>query len=220
MRKQALLKRPSTLRRHKNALAEEPAREARNGRLKRKDWIRAGQNMLRERGISGLKLFSLTSRLGVSTGSFYHHFSDFEEYLGAVAQYYSADLVQGLIDRTMTGNPDPTTRMRRLAQLSLADKTFDLDAAMRIWATMDERAAVTVERAEKLVLNFLGRAFEDLGFQPMEAALRSRILLSVNLVPLLTTRGSIRRNLFRRTLDILVSPGDSSSQKRKRNQSG
>jgi len=71
------------------------SRRSNEGRLTRKDWILAGQDMLRAEGIAGLKLASLTGRLGVSTGSFYHHFADFEDYLGAVAEYFSADRVQG-----------------------------------------------------------------------------------------------------------------------------
>ena len=132
--------------------------------MSRKDWVLAGQDLLREVGISGLKLSSLTARLGVSTGSFYHHFADFEDYLGVVAEFFSADKVQGVIERTRVGDPDPVTRMQQLAKLSLEEHTFELDRAMRIWATMDERAAVTVARSEKLVLEFLSEAFEELGF--------------------------------------------------------
>lgn len=198
------LKRPSSLRRGAKPRVEAEPR-TNEGRLTRKDWIREGQELLRAEGIAGLKLSSLTRRLAVSTGSFYHHFTDFEDYLGAVAEYYSADRVQGLIDRTLVGEPDPVTRMQRLAKLSLEDHTFELDKAMRIWATMDERAAITVARSEGLVLAFLARAFEDLGFSPAEGSLRARILLSANIAPFLTSGGKSRRNLFKRTLEILSS---------------
>jgi AcrR family transcriptional regulator len=168
--------------------------------------VHAGQDVLREDGIAGLKLSALTARLGVSTGSFYHHFGDFEDYLGAVADSFSAQRVRGLIDRTMAGEPDPLTRIRRLAKLSLEDKTFELDKAMRIWATMDPRAAVTVAHSEKAVLAFLSDAFEDLGFSREEASLRARILLSVNIARLLTADGRTRRRFFKRTLEILTGP--------------
>jgi AcrR family transcriptional regulator len=197
------LKRPSTLRRG----AKPPSTLSRRpgeGRLTRKDWILTGQDILREEGIAGLKLSSLTSRLGVSTGSFYHHFTDFEDYLGSVAEYYSADRVQGLIERATAADPDPVARMQRLAKLSLEDRTFELDHAMRIWATMDERAEVTMARSERLVLAFLAQAFQDLGFPPTEASLRARVLLSANIAPLVTADGKSRRSFFKRTLEILV----------------
>jgi AcrR family transcriptional regulator len=207
MARQTLLKKHSSLRH--GATKQETARRSGDGRLGRTDWVRAGQDVLREEGIAGLKLSVLTARLGVSTGSFYHHFSDFEDYLGAVAEYFSADRVQGLIDQTMAGAPDPLTRIRRLAKLSLEDHTFELDKAMRIWATMDQRAAVTVARSEKAVLAFLSDAFHDLGFASEEASLRARILLSVNIARLLTSDGKSRRSFFKRTLEILTPPESS-----------
>ena len=185
------LKRPSSL--GHGASRPETVRRAGNGRLGRTDWVQAGQDVLREDGIAGLKLSALTARLGVSTGSFYYHFGDFEDYLGAVAESFSAQRVQGLIDRAKTGASDPLTRIRGLAKLSLDDKTFELDKAMRIWATMDPRAAVTVARSERAVLAFLSDAFEDLGFAREEASLRARILLSVNIARLLTADGRTRR---------------------------
>jgi AcrR family transcriptional regulator len=185
---------------------QDTARRPAVGRLGRGDWVRAGQEVLREAGISGLKLAALTARLGVSTGSFYYHFTDFEEYLGAVAESFSAERVQGLIDRTKAGTSDPLTQIRRLAKLSLEDKTFELDKAMRIWATMDRRAAATVSRSEKAVLAFLTQAFEALGFVHEEATQRARILLSANIARLLTVDGKSRRRFFKRTLEILTDP--------------
>jgi AcrR family transcriptional regulator len=208
MSKPTSLKRPSTLRRGAKPSKSLPPR-SNEGRLTRKDWILAGQDILRADGIPGLKLSSLTKRLGVSTGSFYHHFTDFEAYLAAVAESFSVDRVQGLIDRTLAGDPDPIARMQGLAKLSLEDHTFELDKAMRIWATMDERAATTVMRSERIVLAFLAQAFEDLGFSSAEASLRARILLAANIAPILTSDGKSRRHAFKRTLEILVNSSSS-----------
>ncbi len=173
-------------------------------RLSGVDWIEAGQDILREQGIAGVKLSALTARLGVSTGSFYHHFSDFEDYLGAVARHFSADRVRPGLEQTMVGNPDPITRIQRLAKLSLQERTFELDHAMRIWATMDPRAAATVSESESLVLPFLAQAFRDLGFEAGEAEVRARILLSVNVAPLLVFDKESRREFFKRALETLT----------------
>ena len=182
------------------------SRRATGGRLGRADWVRAGQDVLRERGIAELKLGLLTGRLGVSTGSFYYHFADFEDFLGAVAESFSADRVQGLVDRATATARDPIDRIRRLARLSLDDGTFELDKAMRIWATMDRRAAATVIRSERAVLAFLSQAFADLGFAGDEAAMRARILLSVNIARLATEDDRNGRRFFKRALEILAEP--------------
>ncbi|MFC0282143.1 TetR/AcrR family transcriptional regulator [Camelimonas abortus] len=177
-----------------------------DGRLSRKDWIEAGQEILRKEGISAVKLAALTRRLGVSTGSFYHHFSDFEDYLGALAAAFSMDSVRGVLERTAFDDPDPLNRVRELARLSVAEGTFELDRAMRIWATMDQRAAATVREAEAQVLAFLSEAFRDLGFDETEAELRSRILMSVNIAQLQLFEGGGRRRFFKQAMELLARP--------------
>lgn len=172
-------------------------------RLTRLDWINAGQDVLRDVGISGLKLAQLTKRLGVSTGSFYHHFNDFDDYLGALADHYSLERVKGELDTTLAGGPGPLARMRRLARLSIRQRTFELDHAMRIWATMDPRAERTVRQAESQVLAFLADAFGELGFSPADSMLRARMLLSCNVAPLGLPNGEERRAFFKDCLRLL-----------------
>lgn len=175
-----------------------------DGRLTREDWIAAGQDILRSKGISAVKLAELTRTLDVSTGSFYHHFNDFEAYLGDLAASYSVDRVHGVLDRTTFDDADPLGRIRELARLSIVEGTFELDRAMRIWATMDPRAAETVRAAEALVLKFLCGAFRDLGFDEVQAELRSRILMSVNIAQLQLFDGNGRRRFFKQAMDLLA----------------
>ena len=171
-----------------------------------RDWIEAGQELLRERGISAIKLAALTRRLGVSTGSFYHHFDDFEQYLGALAEHYRLDRVMRDLDNAARdAEPDPVARLKRLARESLRAGTFELDHAMRVWATMDARAQASLQRAETLVLEFITQAFVDLGFDPTEASLRARVLLSANVSPLLAQDAKSRGDFFRGCLRLLVA---------------
>jgi len=85
-------------RRPRTATKPEASRQDRrpapkNGRLHRDDWIAAGQVVLCEVGIAGLRLSVLTRRLHVSTGSFYHHFAHMEDYLAALASHFSQDVI-------------------------------------------------------------------------------------------------------------------------------
>lgn len=174
-------------------------------RLAAADWLDAGQALLRARGIAGIKLAALTARLGVSTGSFYHHFPDFEQYLGALADHYTVDRVmRDLEAATAAGETGPVERLQRLARRSVQAGTFELDRAMRIWATMDRRAEAAVRRSEALVLEFIGQAFVDLGFDAGEASLRARVLLSANVAPLLHGSAQSRADFFRGCLRLLV----------------
>lgn len=180
---------------------DEPRRSGRLGRL---DWLEAGQKMLCEHGVSGLKLAALTRRLHVSTGSFYHHFPDFETYLNAVADHFSADQVRDSLRQAAEGDADPLTRLRRLRGISLRTRLFQLDAAMRVWATTDPRAAATMRVAERIVLAFVTRAFVDLGYAANDAALRARLLLSANVARIEATAPPAGKRFFRETLAFLT----------------
>lgn len=177
----------------------------RNGRLSRLDWLEAGQSILRERGIAGLKLAALTKRLQVSTGSFYHHFPDFEAYLTAVAEHFSADQVKDTLRQAEGGGADPLARLRGLRVISLKTRLFQLDQAMRVWATTDPRAATTMRTAERIVLAFIVRAFRDLGFEPDAAALRARLLLSANVARIDTATAPSGPRFFKEALRLLTS---------------
>ncbi|MFO1079126.1 MAG: TetR/AcrR family transcriptional regulator [Reyranellaceae bacterium] len=178
-------------------------------RLSRDDWIAAGQEVLCEVGIAGLRLSALTRRLEVSTGSFYHHFADMDEFLAALARHYDEADVRSILARASAGASGPLSRIRRLAAISLDSPIFRLDRAMRVWATSDERAAASVSAAEKLVLAFLVAAFEELGFACDDAALRAHLLLSANVALIGEFKLSGDRELFKRSLELLTrdAPG-------------
>ena len=179
-----------------------PSRERRLGA---RDWLAAGQHLLREQGISAIKLAALTRRLGVSTGSFYHHFTDFEHYLGELAQSYSLDLVMQDLELALRDcASSPIARLENLARQSLKAGTFELDRAMRVWATMDPHAEAALRRAEATVLDFITEAFDDLGFEAAEASLRARMLLSMNVSPLLPEGRGSHAEFFKGCLRLLV----------------
>ncbi len=179
-------------------------RPRRNGRLSRLDWLEAGQAILCENGIAGLKLAALTRRLRVSTGSFYHHFVDLEAYLNALADHFTADQVRDTLRQASDGGADPLTRMRRLRRISVKTRMFQLDSAMRIWAATDTRAAATMRAAERIVLDFLTQAFRDLGYAGNEAALRARLLLSANVARIEVASRPAGKRFFKQALELLT----------------
>ena len=145
----------------------------------------------------------MTRRLRVSTGSFYHHFIDMDDYLAALARHFSEADVRSILERAAAGAGGPLSRIRRLAAISLDSPIFRLDRAMRVWATSDRRAAASIKASERLVLAFLTDAFTDLGFARGDAALRAHLLLSANVALIGDFRLHGDRELFTRSLELL-----------------
>lgn len=143
----------------------------------REGWLHAGQDLLRRGGVGAVKLPALTAALGLTTGSFYHHFASIPDYLDQLARFYGDG--QFAEARPLVDDPDPLTRLRKLAALSRDARMGALDAAMREWAETNAVAARAVRASDATLLRFVERAFRDLGHAP--AAARTRALLVFSL---------------------------------------
>lgn len=145
------------------------------------DWLEAGQTLLRRGGLRALKLRPLAGELSVSTGSFYHHFADFDAYQGRLAEYWAGAQVTELLDAIMRAEPDPVGRIRRLAQVVRRGGLSRLSVAMRAWADSDVRARQAVERHDDLMLGFLTDCLAAAGFARHDAATRGYALMTLGL---------------------------------------
>ncbi len=146
----------------------------------RRDWLKAGQVLLIEGGIDAVKLQALTCRLGVSTGSFYHHFGSFDVYLSALAEVYGAEQARVPIDeaRARVGD-DPATLLRE-ATLIFADRSMrQLNVAMRAWAHSDARALAAIRRYDETLMAELDAVFLALGFDELAAKARSLVMIAL-----------------------------------------
>ena len=146
----------------------------------RLDWVLAGQRLLIEGGISAVKLHTLTARLGVSSGSFYHHFSKFEAYLTALADYYGTEQAQQLFqDARSHSGDDPEMLLREATSLFGTRAGRQLNIAMRSWGSNDPRAAAAVRRYDAVLADNLLEIFQQLGFESTAAKSRTLVMLGL-----------------------------------------
>jgi AcrR family transcriptional regulator len=140
--------------------------------LNRLDWIQAGQQLLISGGAGAVKLAALAGQLGVTSGSFYHHFGDFREYLDALADYYGGENIEILNDALATVT-DPAGRLRQMFSLREQWDIARLDSAMRVWATSDDRARAAVARLDDKLIEMIRAAFTELGYSYDQARMRA-----------------------------------------------
>ena len=149
--------------------------------LSQGDWLEAGQTLLRRGGLCALKLRPLADELRVSTGSFYHHFADFDAYQGRLADHFAEPQVSELVAAIARAEADPVGRIRLLAQTVRRRGLSRLSVAMRAWAESDGRARVAVERHDAIVLGFLTDCVEASGFDRHDAGVRAYALMMLGL---------------------------------------
>jgi len=164
-------------------------------------WLEAGQELLRSGGIGAVKLHALAAALGLTTGSFYHHFGSMAEYLDELARHYGTDKPESVL--AAAEHPDPRRRLVRLRSLSLDERMAPLDRAMREWAATNEIAASAVRDADGLILRFIERAFRDLGHTGREAQLRALLLVSAGVARVIPPWPARSRD-YDRIVDILA----------------
>ncbi|TPG09927.1 TetR/AcrR family transcriptional regulator [Sphingomonas oligophenolica] len=146
-----------------------------------RDWLEAGQSLLRRGGLRALKLRPLADELRVSTGSFYHHFTDFDAYQGRLATYFAEQQIGDMVAAIRRSESEPVARIRLLAQIVRRRGMSRLSIAMRAWAESDPRARASVERHDEIVLGFLTDCLETVGFSHHDAMVRGYALISLGL---------------------------------------
>jgi AcrR family transcriptional regulator len=103
--------------------------------VSREAYFETGLDVLSDLGYGGLKLAEVCHRLGVTTGSFYHFFTNWPTYTKDLVAYW----VQGrtvLVIQAVRGETDPRRRIDTLIQVGLK-LPHGAEAAIRVWSSLD-----------------------------------------------------------------------------------
>lgn len=114
-------------------------------------WLDAGVELLAEEGgVDGVRIDRLAERLGLSTGSFYHHFKGAagfkKDLLAHVEELQTAGFAATVADTDVVADnrvPNSTDLINRLAAARSDYRRPRLEAALRAWALTDPDAAHT-----------------------------------------------------------------------------
>jgi AcrR family transcriptional regulator len=147
--------------------------KARGPRLSVDDWIQAGYAILAEEGIKALKIDRLCSRLGVTKGSFYWHFSDIASYRSALVEAWGELRDEDRRDFGAATDKSPREQLSQMMSALLSARHWTLERAMREWARTDKAVAASVRAADQRVVAAARQAFVDFGFDQEEADLRA-----------------------------------------------
>jgi AcrR family transcriptional regulator len=146
-------------------------------RLGRQDWIDAAIQRLFEEGIGAVSVEQLATRLGVTRGSFYHHFADREDLLRAMLDDWAQRWTYDVRDQLAALGLDPGTTLLALMRAIRSQGASKYDAPFRAWALHDPLARAVLEQVDATRLDYIRSLFEGLGFSGLEAECRARLFL-------------------------------------------
>ncbi|MET0188312.1 MAG: TetR/AcrR family transcriptional regulator [Pseudonocardia sediminis] len=119
----------------------------RSGRqIAAEQYFGAAMTILARDGAAGLKIGPLCRALGVTSGSFYHHFGSWAGFVRALLQYWEAEQTSRVVEMARA-TADPVERMLVLKRLTV-ELPHDSEAAIRAWSSMDPEVGRSQRRVD------------------------------------------------------------------------
>ena len=145
---------------------------ATNSRLSVNDWVQEGFRVLAEGGVKALTLGHLCTRLGVTKGSFYWHFSDMTAYRIALINTWAVVRDEDRSFDALAAQP-PRERLSQMMTALVGPRHWMLERAMREWARSESTVADAVRASDQKVIAAVRQAFLDAGFDRERADMRA-----------------------------------------------
>ena len=160
--------------------------------LTRDHYLAAGLDLLAEGGVGAVTIAALCERLGVTKGSFYHHFDDVSGYHEALLARWETGTYEAI--ETARAVTDSHQRLSVLKELGVAAH-HEAESAIRAWGRSYEPAASALRRVDAAREGNLVESFRAIGI-PLT---RARHLARIGLATLIGTQ-SLERPVDRKRL--------------------
>lgn len=136
-------------------------------RVTREDWLNEAKQVLIEEGFAKFTLDNLLKRLGVTHGSFYHHFKNRQELTDAVLKQWRKEMTQDVVT-TAAQIGDLNQKANTLIKMgqSFTNQT-ELEIAFRSQARVDPMVREYVQEVDELrIQNCTQMAIQIFGDTP------------------------------------------------------
>ncbi|PTA68053.1 TetR/AcrR family transcriptional regulator [Deinococcus arcticus] len=148
-------------------------------RTSKTDWLDAGLGVLTAQGEGGLTVEGLSTFMGLTKGSFYHHFASLSAYKAALLTHLDhvgfADVVNTIDPRL-----PPAGQLQALTE-QISRRNPAEDRAVRLWAERDPGARELVRPVDERRLQYLGELFTAIVGDPHQGRLLARLGYAVYL---------------------------------------
>jgi len=172
--------------------------------LSRQAWIDAVLDALVDGGIEAVRIDRLCQKLGVTKGSFYHHFSSRDDLLEAVTDYWAETQAEEARNLAAPRGRDALAKLGAVNFFAARRDIGRRDHAMRRWGAVDARAARAVRAADARIVDLIEQTLAGAGVPRLEVRPLARVLfftaLGAYVAPTLAddaSRRALQRYLLR-----------------------
>lgn len=146
-------------------------------KYRRTDWLERGLDVLGHSGVDALTIDGMCQLLGVTKGSFYHHFQNRDVFLEALLDYWEAQYTTQFIAYSQVGQ-SPQERLSRLSQLVVETHNTS-ESSIRAWAKSSPMARAYLERVDQRRIGYLRELYQALGRSEAEAQVLANLFYAV-----------------------------------------
>lgn len=141
------------------------------------DYFVAGLDLLADEGPNGVTVASLCRRLGVTKGSFYHHFGGTPDFMVRLLRHWEGQEEQLLKEAQVRAERDRPTEVAKLAATWAV--RHETETAVRALARTDPVAGQVLRRVDARREENLHRLFVHLGMDPHRATVLARVGMAI-----------------------------------------
>lgn len=145
--------------------------------LTQNDWLYAALEILSTYGVESVKIVPLAKKLGVTSGSFYWHFSDRPALYDSLLDYWEREMTDKAIEAAKDYEGSPRDRIWALMEQVMDSGMAKYDLAIGHWAKSYTKAQEVFSRTVEKRLTFATWMFEQVGFDKIQAETRGRIMV-------------------------------------------
>jgi len=177
--------------------------------MTREDFLAQSLEVLSEEGESKLLIDRLVRALGVTKGSFYHHFENRADFVTSLTRYWLGFTNQTVFDEVEKVVDGPKAQLLKIQELVTRNNLSKYDLVMRSWATHEPEVASIVRAVDKERFEVVSGLFRRLGFAGEDLDIRTRtFIVTTSLWTAVTQKESKRMRLrhLSTLLELLTAP--------------
>lgn len=146
----------------------------------KEDWLKAGLGLLVSQGVGGLTIDGMCQFLGVTKGSFYHHFKNLSDFKKQLLSYWQQVDTQGVVDAAAALN-NGAMGIDGIIQIigTRPAETANPELAIRAWAMQDEIVREFVEQVDQFRIQMMQDIFTEIIQDEVRASLLARMLYAM-----------------------------------------
>lgn len=145
------------------------------------DWVNGAIAALSDGGIDAVRIETIASALGVSKGSFYHHFTNRRSLLLALLDQWERLGTSAIIDLAESASDNPRDKLATLVRVACTPDTLGdaIEMSIRSWATNDPIAREAAARVDQRRLDYVIGLLMSSGLKRPQAKRRAAMFYRV-----------------------------------------